>query len=250
VNDIETVPVDELQRTLGFNQPIDFPQQWRMQPLPNWKMAADDVILRYVFRNLRPCRHLEFGTWRGDGVVRCVEECDATVWTINVLTGEAGVNGDWAYGELVEEGRPQAPWTEQLVTNGGLWMRTDSYGQIGRVYLDAGWGKRVCQIYADSREWDTRAYPDGFFDTAFIDGSHVANVVENDTRKAIQLVRGGGLVIWHDFCPLDEVTRACSSTRDVVGYVQRDIGVLRPHFTKLFWVDPSWLLFGVRAIST
>ena len=249
MKDIETVQVDELQRTLGFNDAIDFPQQWRVQPLPNWKMAADDVILRYVFRNLRPCRHLEFGTWRGEGVVRCVEECDATVWTINVLTGEARPNGDWAYGELVEGGA-QAPWSEQLLTNGGLWMRTDSYGQIGRYYLDAGWGNRVCQIYADSREWDTRAYPDGFFDTAFIDGSHIADVVENDTRKAVRLVRSGGLVVWHDFCPLEEVTRACESTRDVVTYIRAHLDELRPHFTKLFWVEPSWLLFGMRATST
>jgi hypothetical protein len=250
VKDIETVSVDELQRTLGFNDAIDFSEQWRVQPLSSWKMAADDVILRYVFRNLRPCRHLEFGTWRGDGVVRCVEECDATVWTINVLTGETRPNGDWAYGELVEEGRAPAPGSEQLLTNGGLWMRTDSYAQIGRQYLDAGWGKRVCQIYADSREWDTRAYADGFFDTAFIDGSHIAAVVENDTRKAVRLVRNGGLVIWHDFCPLEEVTRACESTRDVVTYIRAHLPELRPHFTKLFWVDPSWLLFGIRATST
>jgi Methyltransferase domain len=250
VTDIETVSVDELQRTLGFDDPIDFPQQWRVQPLPNWKMAADDVILRYVFRNFRPCRHLEFGTWRGDGVLRCVEECEATVWTINVLAGETRPNGDWAYGELVEAGGGHAPWSEQLLTKGGLWMRTDSYGQIGRYYLDAGWGKRVCQVYADSREWDTRAYPDDFFDTAFIDGSHIADVVDNDTRKAIRLVRGGGLVVWHDFCPVEQVTRTCESTRDVVAYVRAHLGELRPHFSKLFWVDPSWLLFGIRATST
>jgi len=250
VNEIETIPVDELHRALGVAHPIDFPRRWRVQPLAQWKMEADDVILRYVFRNLRPSRHLEFGTWRGDGVVRCVEECDATVWTINVLAGETRPNGDWAYGELIDEETPPAIWTERLVTNGGLWMRTDSYGQIGRVYLEAGWGGRVCQIYADSREWDTRAYPDGFFDTAFIDGSHVADVVENDTRKTLRLVRGGGLVVWHDFCPLDEVTRVCESTRDVVSFIRGHLGELRPHFSKLFWVDPSWLLVGIRSTTT
>ena len=245
----DIVSVDDIQRELGFLEPIEFAADWRRRPLREWHIEADDAILRYVFRNLRPCRHLEFGTWRGDGVVRCVEECDASVWTINVLTGETRPNGDWAYGELVEEGTAPAPWSEQLLTDGGVWMRTDSYGQIGRQYLDAGWGKRVCQIYADSREWDTRAYPDGFFETAFIDGSHIADVVENDTRKAIRLVRSGGLVIWHDFCPLEEVTRACESTRDVVSYIRAHLGELRPHFTKLFWVDPSWLLFGIRATS-
>lgn len=211
-------------------------------------MEADDYILRYVFRHVRPLRHLEFGTWQGDGVLRCVEECEATVWTVNALEGERRLNGEWAYASLSSgDPRQSTAWSESLVTNDGVWVRTDAYGQIGRRYLDAGWGKRVCQIYADSREWDTRAYPDGFFDTAFIDGGHTADVVESDTRQAMRLVRRGGLVIWHDFCPLDEVTQACESTRDVVHFVNSHIGELGNAFTRLFWVEPSWLLFGVRA---
>ena len=101
------------------------------------------------------------------------------------------------------------------------------YGLIGSKYLDAGWGKRVCQIYADSREWDTRAYPAGFFDTAFIDGGHAADIVANDTRRAIQLVRPGGLVVWHDFCPLDEVDAVMRAARAtsyefIIGAPRRD----------------------------
>ena len=62
------------------------------------------------------------------------------------------------------------------------WVRTDAHGLIGRKYLNAGWGNRVCQIYADSRDWDTRHYPRGFFDSAFIDGGHAYDVVANDTQ--------------------------------------------------------------------
>jgi Methyltransferase domain len=245
---VDTVPVDEIRRELSFDEQISFASEWRTRPLREWVMDADDATLRYLFRNFRPRRHLEFGTWQGDGVLRCVEECDATVWTINVLEGEARPDGGWAYGELeTAESDPPTPWSERLSTNDGVWARTDSYGQIGRKYLKAGWGKRVCQIYADSRDWDTRAYPDGFFDTAFIDGGHAADVVENDTRQAVRLVRAGGLVIWHDFCPLEEVTRQCESTRDVVGFITAHLEELRGSFTRLFWVEPSWLLFGIRS---
>jgi hypothetical protein len=248
---IETIRVEDFHNLFGLTVPLAFPERWRHRSLSGWTMEADDYVLRYVFRHLRPLRHLEFGTWQGDGVLRCVEECDATVWTINMPDGELKADGTWAYADQHPKGA-HAPvaWSEQLVTNDALWVRTDSQGMIGRHYLDAGWGKRVCQIYADSREWDTRAYPDGFFDTAFVDGSHAADVVENDTRKAIRLVRGRGLVIWHDFCPLDDVTQACQSTRDVVGYIRAHLEELRPHFAKLFWVEPSWLLFGIRATST
>ena len=241
---VEAVAVDRVHQALGIPTPLALPEALRRQPLVSWTMDADDYILRYLFRHLRPMRHLEFGTWRGEGVVRCVEECDATVWTVNVLQGESKPAGGWAYADM-EEGEGFSPhWSERYVA-GDSWVRSDAYGLIGRKYLDAGWGKRVCQVYADSREWDTRAYPDGFFDTAFIDGGHAADIVENDTRLALRLVRTGGLIVWHDFCPLEEVTRACTSTRDVVGFVEAHVSELREHCEKLFWVEPSWLLVGV-----
>ena len=246
--DIQTVSAEQFHQLLGLSDPLALPEPWRRQPLVDWNTAADDYVLRYVFRHFRPIRHLEFGTWLGDGVLRCVEECEATVWTINLLGGETKPNGQWAYGEMETEALAAAgQWSQREQTHHAVWVRTDAYGLIGRKYLDAGWGKRVCQIYADSREWDTRAYPDGFFDTAFIDGGHTGEIVASDTRQALRLVREGGLVIWHDFCPVDDVVQANESTRDVVQYISANRDELGKHLSKLFWVEPSWLLFGIRA---
>lgn len=243
---VRTVPVESLHEVLGLRAAVCVPSAWHNVALIDWKMDADDAILRQVFRQVRPMRHLEFGTWLGDGVLRCVEECDATVWTINLLAGETKPNGQWAYGELERDQRSaEVGWSERE-KHEGVWIRTDAYGQIGRKYLQAGWGKRVCQIYADSREWDTRAYPDGFFDTCLIDGGHAADIVENDTALAMRLVRPGGLVMWHDFCPDPEVLSACESPRDVVGYITSHLAELDMHFDELFWIKPSWLLFGRR----
>jgi hypothetical protein len=245
---IKTVPVEEIHAELGLEAPLQLSEQWKQRSLVEWDTAADDYVMRHVFRHFRPMRHLEFGTWLGDGVLRCVEECDATVWTLNLLEGETKPDGQWAYGEMeTEQFAGAGRWSQREVTHHAVWVRTDAYGLIGRKYLDAGWGKRVCQIYADSREWDTRAYPDGFFDTVFIDGGHTASVVESDTRQALRLVRRGGLVIWHDFCPSDEVMRAHENTRDVVQSITARRDELGKQLSKLFWVDPSWLLFGVRA---
>ena len=245
---IETVAVDEIRRELGFQEPIAFADEWRARPLTDWVIDADDCILRYLFRNFRPCRHLEFGTWQGDGVLRCVEECDAAVWTLNVLEGESRPDGEWAYAVEADQADDHGStrWSESLATHDGLWVRTDAYGQIGRKYLEAGWGKRVCQIYCDSREWDTSQYPPGFFDSAFVDGGHTYDIVANDTKRAIELVRAGGLIMWHDFCPLDDVTAACESTRDVVSYIAAEREGLLQYVDKLFWIEPSWLLVAVR----
>ena len=79
--------------------------------------------------------------------------------------------------------------------------QTDAGLFIGQHYRDAGFGHRVCQIYCDSRDWDTAAYPSDFFDSALIDGGHIEEVVASDTRKALSVTRSGGLIMWHDFCP-------------------------------------------------
>jgi len=244
---IRTVPLELVHQELRFKDPIALPANWRGVPLASWKMDADGLILRQLFRQFRPMRHLEFGTWTGEGVLRVVEECDATVWTINLLAGETKPNGEWAYGTLEgERFRAGTAWSDRQETEDGIWIRTDAYGQIGRNYLEAGWGKRVCQIYADSREWDTSAYPKGFFDTCLIDGGHSIAIVDNDTSLAVRLVRPGGLVMWHDFCPDPDVLAACDSTRDVTEYVTTHHVGLSRSFDKLFWVSPSWLLIGVR----
>lgn len=244
---VESVSVEQLQEVLGFRQPLQFPEKWRDHPLGDWSMEPDDVVLRYIFRGLDPLRHLEFGTWLGDGVLRCVEECGATVWTINVLEGESTTSGEWAYATRLDDLHDMPlGWTESLTTDGGVWVRTDAYGAIGRKYLAAGWGRRVCQIYCDSRQWDTRAYADGFFDSVFIDGGHAKDIVEHDTNIATRLVRSGGLVMWHDFCPRPDVCEKCPSTVGTTSFVSTCAPRLLRDFRRLFWIEPSWLLLGIR----
>ena len=35
----------------------------------------------------------------------------------------------------------------------------------------------------------------------FIDGSHSYDYVRNDTKKALEILAPGGVVLWHDFVP-------------------------------------------------
>ena len=91
-------------------------------------MDADGAILRQVFRQFRPTRHLEFGTWLGDGVLRVVEECDASVWTINLLAGETKPSGQWAYGTEEDDVSAGSSWREELRSAGKVWVRTDAFG--------------------------------------------------------------------------------------------------------------------------
>jgi len=224
------------------------------KPLSCWNMQADDApILRYLFRNIRPGRHLEFGTWQGFGTLCCLEECLATVWTINLLDGETRQDGSWAYSQTVPEGVEAPTFSKNItfhnVNNSGsdaTYYQTDALGFIGRLYLEAGMGRRACQIYCDSRHWDTSNYPAGFFDSAFIDGGHQKDVVISDTRKALSLVRPGGLFLWHDYCKDQIVLENSPIARGVVAAVDSMLPLLRSEMAELFWIYKSQILLGIR----
>lgn len=227
-------------------------------PLPSqklfadWRMEDDDApIFRYVYSVFGPNRHLEFGTWKGFGTCLCLENCAATVWTLNLADGETKPDGKWAYGERVidESTRPAGA----VALNFGqdekgprTYHRTDAGGYIGHLYREKDLGHRVCQIYCDSRKWDTSAYRADFFDSVLIDGGHQTDVVISDTRKALSVLRPGGIIMWHDFC-LDPETRDRSA---VIQSVAKAIESLLPELTSqladLCWINPSMILLGVK----
>lgn len=247
-----SVSVSDLSRRLGFKSPVPPPPAPSGKELRKLSMDEDDsLILRWLFKSFRPSRHLEFGTWQGKGVMCCLEECDATVWTLNPLEGEKDESGGWAYSSIVADLKRRVQWARTKVftdPKGGplTYYQTDALGMIGRYYLNADLGRRVCQIYADSRRWDISNYPDGFFDTVLIDGGHQEDVVLNDTRKALRLLRPGGLLLWHDFCQDAGIVKERASVRGVVRAVENNRQEIEAGTADLFWIDPSLLLVGVR----
>lgn len=240
---IDIVTVERLQQRLGFKEALDYPEESRQKPFSRWRMEVDDApILRYLYRGFRPRRHLEFGTWQGFGACLCLSECDATVWTINLPQGEL-IAGAPAYSS-VESDVP--PYASPLAGADPSVYQTDAGIFIGHQYRAAGFGHRVCQVYCDSREWDTTAYPPGFFDSVLIDGGHAPDVVISDTRKALQLVRPGGLLLWHDFCPDPEILESSPASAGVVAALTGHWHEIRGEMRDLFWIQPSFLLVGIR----
>jgi hypothetical protein len=215
-------------------------------------MEEDDApILQYLYRVHQPRRHLEFGTWQGWGTVLCLEACEATVWTINLPTGEIRPDGTWAYGQRILDAT-NAPCGIIVETYGQdesgpcTYHRTDAEGYIGRFYREKGLNHRVCQILCDSRKWDTSNYPAGFFDSVLIDGGHQPDVVMSDTKKALPLLRSGGLMIWHDFCPLPEIRSQFESVKGVTLGLEPLFPELGIQLERLFWINPSWILVGIK----
>jgi predicted O-methyltransferase YrrM len=59
---------------------------------------------------------------------------------------------------------------------------------------------KITFLEADSAKFDTAPYA-GTMDLVFVDGAHSREYVRNDTAKALELLRPGGCVAWHDCAP-------------------------------------------------
>ena len=220
-------------------------------PLDRWSLEEGDApIFQFLYQAHQPKRHLEFGTWQGWGATLCLESCDATVWTINLPDGEERPDGSWAYGERVLDLK-NAPQENIITENFGEdelgprdYHRTDAGDYIGHIYRAKGLENRVCQIFCDSRIWDNAKFSTDFFDSVLIDGGHQPDVVINDTRKALQVLRPGGLIMWHDFCPLGNVRSQFESVKGVTAGIEQILPELQVQLEKLYWIKPSWILLG------
>lgn len=69
------------------------------------------------------------------------------------------------------------------------------------LYSGTDVAHKVTQLFGDSKAFEDGPY-EGTCDLIFVDGSHAASYVRNDTTKALRMVRAGGLVVWHDYTPL------------------------------------------------
>jgi hypothetical protein len=243
---VTVLPVDALRELLRAPAPIDYPANSRAKPYQQWRMEVDDApIFRYIYRHFAPGRHLEYGTWRGEGTCYVLEECAATVWTLNLPFGERLGDGSKVYGWYPEELPELKEWGSRLGFEVSDNPQTDNIPFVGYKYILRGFGHRVAQVYTDSREWDSSHYPDGFFDSCLIDGGHIPEIVVNDTMQALRLVRSGGVIMWHDFCPDDEIVRNFATAKGVVTAIHQ-ITDLLTGFRSLHWIEPSFILLGIK----
>ena len=66
------------------------------------------------------------------------------------------------------------------------------------LYTGTPVAAKVTQLFADSKALDVTPWS-GQCDLVFVDGSHAYSYVVADSEKALQLVRPGGVVLWHDY---------------------------------------------------
>jgi len=116
---------------------------------------------------------LEIGTSSGRMTTLMAQNApDATIYTVNIPP-------------------------EEIEKGGKFTTYAPNYDTIGKYYREKNL-QNVEQILANTASWE----PDfGPIDVAFIDGSHDAEFVYNDTLKILKQCRPGSIIMWHDFNP-------------------------------------------------
>src|SRR5204862_498837 len=80
--------------------------------------------------------------------------------------------------------------------------------------------KKIIQVFGDSASLDWNALQ-GPFDLVFIDGCHHYSYVKSDTQNALKQLRKGGVIAWHDYGMIEDVSKAVDETAGMDKFVIR-----------------------------
>jgi len=81
----------------------------------------------------------------------------------------------------------------------------------GAQFKNTAYAYKISQVFGDSTKLDWATLP-GPFDLVFIDGCHAYEFVHQDTANALRYLRAGGLIVWHDYGMLKEVSQVVDET--------------------------------------
>lgn len=86
--------------------------------------------------------------------------------------------------------------------------------RIGRQFHNTPHADRIRQVYGDSARLDWDRFGSEL-DLVFIDGCHAFDYVKSDSDNATRRLRPGGVVVWHDYGMMEDVSRAVDEVAGV-----------------------------------
>jgi predicted O-methyltransferase YrrM len=103
-------------------------------------------------------------------------------------------------------------WDGQFELNvPDLFVNVTDRTKIGSQYKSTEYAKKIIQIFGDSAkiDWSAMSIP---FDIVFIDACHYYEYVKQDTQNALKYLKSGGLLVWHDYGSLKDVSKVVDET--------------------------------------
>jgi predicted O-methyltransferase YrrM len=79
--------------------------------------------------------------------------------------------------------------------------------KVGECFFGSSVEKKIVMLTGDSKQFDFTQFANRI-NFVFIDGDHSYDAVMNDSKIAFQMVSSGGIIVWHDYLFINDVTRA------------------------------------------
>jgi predicted O-methyltransferase YrrM len=175
---LPTVPVETLcPAVTGIDGSVSL-----LRPNPYNMSWEETVTLSVLLRALAPENLFEFGTFDGRTTLHLAlnTPAAAVIHTLDIISGSFPFGADTPYFRHVT---------------------------VGECYAGSRVRDKVRTLTGDSRTFDFSPYL-GRMDFVLVDADHSYDGVLHDSKKAYDLLRHGGVVVWHDYLMIAETTRA------------------------------------------
>lgn len=151
---------------------------------PNaYNLSWEEVVtISCLVHMLSPRILFEFGTFDGRTTLHLALNApeDAMIYTIDKERGKFDFGADTPFFKQVE---------------------------VGECFLSTPVRNKIQMLTGDSRQFDLTQFKRSV-DFVFIDADHSYDGVMHDTDKAFDMIRPGGLIVWHDYLMVGDVTKA------------------------------------------
>lgn len=148
-------------------------------------------VLCSIVQHLNPKNILEIGTFNGNTTLNLAVNSskDTKITTVDLPTDWDGSLGIHVPKDLINV-------TDRTI--------------VGEQFHGTPHEHKIRQVFGDSAkiDWNTLSPP---FDFIFIDGCHYYEYVKQDTINAIKHLTTGGVIVWHDYGIMRDVSRAVDS---------------------------------------
>jgi Methyltransferase domain len=149
---------------------------WGFGPVASF--AADLISLCMLCQILKPRVVFEIGTFYGAGALHCAGNApQAEVYTLD-LPAAVG------------------PFLALTVSDRGFIKAHEE--SLHMEFEGMPEAERIHCLYGDSAAFDFSPFS-GKVDLFFVDGAHSYEYVRNDTYRALNCCRPGGVIAWHDY---------------------------------------------------
>ena len=148
------------------------------------------LVLSAIVKFIGAKHILEIGTFDGNSALNLAANCgpDGQVVTVDLPAD---------FGE-----------DELLLNVSAIDFNATESAKTGRQFIGTEYSSRIKQVLEDSAKLEWSSLPGRPFDLIFIDGCHTYEYVKSDTEKAITNLKPGGVLVWHDYGMMPEVSNA------------------------------------------